>query len=116
MIDLIYPTDDIIRTIEELNTNVPVRYPQEEAEESYDDMLDDCYDLSCVGGPFANMSASHVLESVDPTAYRCGVIDYADSLRSDILYDHTELGDDEYYPDDLIEEAQDYMSDNTDDE
>ena len=111
MIDLIYPEDDVRQTIENLNTNVPVRYLQEEAEESYDDMLNDCYNFSCVGGLFENMLPSHVLESVDPIAYRCGFDDYVDSLRSDMLYDHTDLGDDEYYPDDLVEEAQDYMSD-----
>lgn len=45
----------------------------------YDEMLDDCYSLSSVGGPFACMSASSVLKEVDPTAYRCGMNDYEDS-------------------------------------
>ena len=52
----------------------------------YDDMLDDCYDFSAVGGPFAHMQASKVLAENDPVAYRCGKNDYFDSL-SDEYYE-----------------------------
>lgn len=45
----------------------------------YDDMLDECYSLKIVGGPFACMSASRVLKECDPIAYRVGFSDYIDS-------------------------------------
>jgi hypothetical protein len=47
-------------------------------EARFDGMLDDCYSFDSIGGPFANMSPSSVLKECDPTAYRCGVNDYAD--------------------------------------
>ena len=50
-----------------------------DTEAAYDSMLDDCYSLSSVGGPFSNMSASSVLKEVDPIAYRCGKVDYEDA-------------------------------------
>lgn len=52
----------------------------------YDDMLNECYDFSSVGGPFTHMQASDVLQECDPTAYRCGKNDYFDSL-SDEYYE-----------------------------
>lgn len=48
------------------------------SEARYRDMLDECYDFSSVGGPFAHMSAARVLEEMDPTAYRCGKNDWMD--------------------------------------
>ena len=47
-------------------------------EAAFNAMLDDCYSFEKVGGPFAYMSPSSVLKEVDPTAYRCGVNDFAD--------------------------------------
>lgn len=47
-------------------------------EERFDAMLDECYSFEHVGGPFAHMSPSRVLKECDPTAYRCGVNDWAD--------------------------------------
>lgn len=47
-------------------------------EQRFRDMLDDCYSFDSVGGPFAHMTPSRVLEEVDPIAFRCGVNDYMD--------------------------------------
>jgi len=71
-----------------------------DTESAYDEMLDDCYDLSTVGGPFSGMSASRVLREVDPTAYRCGFSDWLDGE------DYTEI-DGSYYRNDDIEDARD---------
>lgn len=49
-------------------------------EKAFDDMLDECYSFKNVGGPFEHMSPSCVLKECDPTAHRCGVNDYMDSL------------------------------------
>ncbi len=65
----------------------------------YDEMLNECYSLESVGGPFSNMDASRVLKEVDPIAYRCGMSDYMDSNR-----DFVEI-EGEYYFGDKIEEA-----------
>jgi DNA repair exonuclease SbcCD ATPase subunit len=47
-------------------------------EAQFDAMLDECYSFESIGGPFAYMSPSSVLKECDPTAYRCGVNDWAD--------------------------------------
>jgi hypothetical protein len=52
-----------------------------DTESAYDDMINECYSLEKVGGPFAHMWASRVLKEVDPIAYRCGFSDFADSQR-----------------------------------
>lgn len=44
--------------------------------DDYDDMLDDY-------GDFMGYSASRILKEVDPTAYRCGLLDYVDGLDQD---------------------------------
>jgi len=65
----------------------------------YRDMLDDCYSFECVGGIFAPMQPSRVLEHVDPVAFRCGMNDFEDSLRDDYeeinenFYDRGEVQD-----------------------
>lgn len=51
-------------------------------EDSYDDMLNDCYP------ELFNMLPSRILSECDPIAYRCGMSDYLDSL---------EVSDDEKY-------------------
>lgn len=53
-------------------------------EERFDEMLNDCYDFSEIGGPFAHMQAASVLKEMDPTAYRCGVNDYMSDLTYEI--------------------------------
>lgn len=50
---------------------------------AYDEMLDECFSFESVGGPFARMLPSRVLEEVDPIAYRCGQNDYEDSQRDE---------------------------------
>lgn len=52
----------------------------EQAEEMYDDMIDEIYGEVKVGVTF---SASRVLKELDPIAYRCGFNDYMDSLFED---------------------------------
>lgn len=47
-------------------------------EERFDQLLDECYDFSSVGGPFAHMQPSQVLRGYDPIAYRCGVAESTD--------------------------------------
>lgn len=39
------------------------------------DTLDECYSFNAVGGPFAGMLPSRVLEEMDPIAFRCAVAD-----------------------------------------
>ena len=46
-------------------------------EEQYKEMLDE-YGVVQIGS--LEYDASHVLECVDPTAYRCGLVDYVDGL------------------------------------
>ena len=45
--------------------------------ERYEEMLDDCH------GDFLGMNASYILKEMDPVAYRCGLLDYLDSLDQD---------------------------------
>lgn len=52
----------------------------EQAEEMYDDMIDEIYGEVKVGVTF---NASRVLKELDPIAYRCGFNDYMDSLFED---------------------------------
>ena len=63
--------------------------------DSYDQMLDDCY------GDFMGYNASYILSEVDPTAYRCGMADYLDSL---------DMSDDANYQE-LVEELEELESD-----
>ena len=48
-------------------------------EKKYDEMLDECFSFTHVGGIFSNMSPSRVLKEVDPIAYQCDLDDWADS-------------------------------------
>lgn len=67
-------------------------------EQRFRDMLDEIYSFEKIGGPFAYMSPSRVLEEVDPTAFRCGVADYSDQEN---VYEI----EGEYYDSDEVEEA-----------
>lgn len=67
--------------IQELHDKVKEDLTPLEVNSMYDDMLDECYDLSEVGGPFSHMLASKVLEECDPVAYRCGFTDWLDGER-----------------------------------
>ena len=49
----------------------------EDFADQYDEFLND------VQGEFMGYSASQILKEVDPTAYRCGLLDYVDGLDQD---------------------------------
>jgi len=57
---------------------------ERDAERMYDDMLDE---YPVVIGSL-EYSGSHVLQNIDPIAYRCGFIDYMDSMSLDQLCDY----------------------------
>ena len=48
------------------------------SDEQYSSMLDECYDEVDVCG--YKYDPSHALRLLDPTAYRCGFVDWLDSL------------------------------------
>ena len=52
------------------------------AEENYDNFLDECYESVNICG--YEYSPSHVLPVWDPIAYRCGIDDYENFLRSEV--------------------------------
>lgn len=57
--------------------------------DQYDEMLDEAH------GDFLGYSASQILKEVDPTAYRCGLLDYVD--RFDRLdQDEEKMRDSDY--------------------
>lgn len=58
--------DDLLDTSKAIDT-----------EESYREMLRDCYS-DCLQGPFEGLDPAELLEMADPTAYRCGHVDYID--------------------------------------
>lgn len=60
-------------------------------EEYYDDMLDECYPAIEICG--YEYAPSIALFRVDEVAYRCGMVDYYDSLYSDILRDIERMTD-----------------------
>jgi len=105
--------------IEELLTKVKDDLTELDVDSMYDDMLDECYDLSTVGGPFSHMLASKVLEDCDPIAYRCGFTDWLDSLSDQYYevdgnyYDKREL---ERVKDELIDELESDISSLEDDQ
>jgi len=68
-----------------------------DVEEAYRDMLDDRYEEARIG--YLTFSPSRIVEELDPTAFRCGLSDYADS-NSDSWF---EL-DGEYYDWDKVKE------------
>lgn len=53
-----------------------------EALQSYEDMLDECYEPIDICG--LTYDPSVALKRVDPTAYRCGFLDYCDSMEWEI--------------------------------
>jgi hypothetical protein len=67
------------RTIAALIAHVVSECKPVDREERFEQMLDECYSFEKVGGPFENMLPSQVLKECDPTAFRCGVNDWADS-------------------------------------
>ena len=69
-------------------------------EQRFRDMIDECYSFDAIGGPFQCMTPSHVLETMDPIAFRSGVSD-----QSDIEQVFEIEG--EYYDQVRVEEARD---------
>ena len=80
-------SDDLMREVEGIGVEYGVKWVmkhlvEEEGErvgieELYRDLLDECYEPVKFGE--LEYSPSHVLESVDPVAFRMGVSEYADS-------------------------------------
>lgn len=93
------------RTINSLLEHVTSECKTIDREERFDAMLDECYSFEKVGGPFENMCPSQVLKECDPTAYRCGVNDWADGEG------WVEINGDNYDGDD-VSEARDEFVDN----
>lgn len=64
-----------------------------EGEEAYKEMLDECNEMVTIGS--LSYYPSVALERIDPTAYRCGLVDWADAEYSAALYDieRMEYGD-----------------------
>lgn len=52
--------------------------------DSYDEMLNECCPTLNIG--YITFYPSEILKKCDPIAYRCGMSDYEDSIRSDIVY------------------------------
>ena len=77
--------------------------------EQYDDMLDECH------GDFLGMNASYILKEMDPTAYRCGLLDYLDDLDQDEEKmkndDYTEWTEELEEIESKIEELEDELTD-----
>ena len=98
--------------IQELHDKVKDDLTELDTHSMYDDMLDECYDLSAVGGPFSHMLASKVLEECDPVAYRCGFSDWLDGERFYEVDGEYYLGPDlERIKDELIDELETELSD-----
>lgn len=64
-----------------------------EGEEAYKEMLDECNEMVTIGS--LTYYPSIALERIDPTAYRCGLTDWADAEYKDALYEieRMEYGD-----------------------
>jgi hypothetical protein len=98
--------------IKELHDKVQDDLTEVDVDTLYDEMLNECYSMSSVGGPFSHMMPSKVLEECDPVAYRCG---FSDWLDSENLYEFGSgnfyLRDLERVKDALIDELQDEIDD-----
>jgi hypothetical protein len=68
---------------------------EREAEQSFEEMLDECHDTLKIG--YLEFSPSEVLRRLDPVAYREEFILYCDNLAEDGIYV-------EDYTDDQMEE------------
>lgn len=71
-----------------------------DTEELYANMLDDCYGEVEIAG--MNFQTSRALKELDPTAFRCGEMDYIDSLSL------VEI-DGDYYEQDAVEAERDSL-------
>lgn len=81
-----------------------------DTEELYANMLDDCYGEVEIAG--MTFQTSRALKELDPTAFRCGEVDYIDSLNLvEISGDYYEQDAVEQERDGLIEELESEISD-----
>jgi hypothetical protein len=102
--------DQRAAAIDRLLNHIEDNVPSVDAEQLYSEMLDETYPFAA-GGLFANMSPSRVLAECDPTAFRCGMNDYMDSLGD------TLIGiDGNYYSCTAAEEARDELVSEMDEE
>lgn len=108
MINFTYDLDTVRAACDEIDSAAAINI-NDLADDQYNDMLDESYSFECVGGIFADMQPSRVLELVDPIAYREGFSEYVDSLYTDLADDHTELDDEVFYPDTIVEQALDQL-------
>jgi hypothetical protein len=106
------------KAVDELMERIRDELSPVDADKSYDDFLDEVYSFKSVGGIFAYMQPSQVLEQMDPVAYRCGFTDWLDG--EDLI--DVGVGCDEYYlredmeqvQDDLVSELESELSDRKD--
>ena len=68
---------EVYKTYDEVSRAVEIC-----TEETFDDVLDDCYPEVEVCG--YTYPASMVLKNTDPIAYRCALADYSSSILSDV--------------------------------
>jgi hypothetical protein len=86
----------------ELEKRVKEELKPIDLEQLYRDMLDECEPEVRVAG--LCFCASRIVEELDPTAFRCGVNDYADSLIGESI---SEEIDGEYYNLDEVNDIRD---------
>ena len=75
--------NDTVATIKEMQGDA-LTYFETEITDQYDDMLNECYECEL----FCNIA--YALQQTDPTAYRCGLLDYAEGIDLDQFSDYTE--------------------------
>ena len=81
-----------------------------DTEELYANMLDDCYGEVEIAG--MTFQTSRALKELDPTAFRCGMVDYIDSLSLvEIDGDYFEFDACDAERDELISELESEISD-----
>lgn len=98
--------------ISSLTDHVTEECSKIDLEQRFCDSLDQCYDFSSVGGPFAHMQASAVLREVDPIAYRCGMADYEDTEGLvEIDGDYYDKGDVESAVEEFVDGLKSELSD-----
>jgi hypothetical protein len=104
-------TTDTPDIITQLNTRIADELTAIDREERFRDMIDSCYgDTVKIAG--YEYTTSHALETLDPTAFRCGVNDYADSENwVEINGDYYEQADCERIKDEMQDELESSIAD-----
>ena len=64
--------------ITKLHDRIKDECTEVDVHDAYDEFLDEVYSFESIGGIFATMLPSNVLEKCDPVAYRCGFSDWLD--------------------------------------